>query len=218
MIARMTSLFSRAFRAPAALAAGCLAAVSLVACNKNESPVPASHSTAQSTSSPRPGSLSMCTLMPKEDVNAAIGSSYTIAEASDGRSESSCHYSSELDPAGLSLDLRWIEPSDYSSPAEHAALQAAGMGGARIGGKLTESVVPNANAPDGGPLHIRSGPVEGVGDEATQNMLLLTARKGDYLLMIQIVADPMKLMQDSTAGPQVLENERKLARSVFAKV
>jgi hypothetical protein len=218
MIAQIATLFSRPLGTPSVLALGCVTAVALAACNKNESGSLASHSTAQRSSTSTPGTVSMCKLMPKEDVNAAIGSSYTIAEASDQRSESSCHYSSETDPAGLSLDLQWIEPSDYSSPAEHAALQAAGMGGAKLGGKLTESVVPNANAADGGPLHIRSGPVEGVGDEATQSMLLLTARKGDYTLMVQIVPDPMKLLQDSTAGPQVQENERKLARSVFAKV
>lgn len=160
----------------------------------------------------------MCTLMPKEEVNAAIGSAYTAAEPSDGRTESSCHYSSATDPAGLSLDLQWIEASAYSNPAEHAALQSAAMGGAKLGGKLTAGMAPGAASGGGGPLHIPSGPVEGVGDEAMQNLLLLTARKGDYLLMVQIIADPMQLMQDSTAGPKVLENERKLARSVFSKV
>ena len=60
--------------------------------------------------------------------------------------------------------------------------------------------------------------MEGVGDEATQNMLLLTARKGDYTLMVQIIADVMKLMQDSTEGPHVLEQEKILARAVLSKV
>ena len=110
----------------------------------------------------------MCKLMPKEEVNAAIGSSYTAAEASDGRNQSSCHYSSETDPAGLSLDLQWIEPSEYSTPAEHAALQAAAMGGAKLGGKLTAGMVPGAASGAPNPLHITSGPVTGVGDEATQ--------------------------------------------------
>ena len=147
-----------------------------------------------------------------------IGTSYTKAEASDDKSSSSCHYSSDTDPAGMSLDMQWILSADYSSPAEHAALQKASLGGAKLGGKLEASTVPGAGAADGGPLHIPSGPVEGVGDEATQNMLLLTARKGDYTLMVQIVADVMKLMQDSTAGRQVLEKEKNLARAVFSKV
>jgi len=159
----------------------------------------------------------MCTLMPKEEVNAAIGTSYTKADASDERSSSSCHYSTETDPTGLSLDMTWIQPSDYSSPAQHAALQQAGLGGAKLGGKLEAGMVPGAASPSG-PLHIASGPVEGVGDEATQNMLLLTARKGDYTLMVQIIADVMKLMQDSTAGPHVLEQEKTLARAVLSKV
>jgi hypothetical protein len=67
-------------------------------------------------------------------------------------------------------------------------------------------------------MHIPSGPVEGVGDEATQNMLLLTARKGDYTLMVQIIPDIMALMKDSTAARQVVEKERNLARAVFSKV
>lgn len=160
----------------------------------------------------------MCKLMPKEDVNGAIGSTFTIVEANDEKSSSSCHYSSETDPAGLSLDMQWILPSDYNGPAEHAALQKAGMGGAKLGGKLENSMVAGAGSPDGGPLHIPTGPVAGVGDEATQNMLLLTARKGDYVLMVQLMPDVMKLMQDSTAGHRVVENEKKLAIAVLSKV
>ena len=159
--------------------------------------------------------ISMCALMPKEAVNDVIGTSYTIAEAHDERSSSSCHYSTEADPTGLSLDLTWIQPSDYSNPAEHLALQKAGLGGAKLGGKLEVGTIPGA---DGGPMHLPSGPVEGVGDEATQNLLLLTARKGDYLLMVQIVADVMKLMTDSTAGRKVVGQERDIARAVFSKV
>jgi hypothetical protein len=159
--------------------------------------------------------ISMCALMPKEVVNDVIGTSYTIAEAHDERSSSSCHYSTEADPTGLSLDLTWIQPSDYSNPAEHLALQKAGLGGAKLGGKLEVGTIPGA---DGGPMHLPSGPVEGVGDEATQNLLLLTARKGDYTLMVQIVADVMKLMTDSTAGRKVVGQERDIARAVFSKV
>ena len=159
----------------------------------------------------------MCALMPKEEVNSTIGGSYTKAESNDDRSSSSCHYSSDTDPAGMSLDMQWIVSSDYSSPVEHAALQKASLGGAKLGGKLENSIVPGATT-DGGPLHIPSGPVEGVGDEATQNMLLLTARKGDYTLMVQIIPDVMKLMQDTTAGRQVIEKEKTLARAVLSKV
>jgi hypothetical protein len=197
-------------------AAGCASVSALVACGKAGG-APADDSKSQPSLSAKAGAVSMCALMPKEEVNAAIGTSYTKAEASDERSSSSCHYSTETDPTGLSLDMTWIEPSDYSSPAEHAALQQAGLGGAKLGGKLEAGMVPGAASPSG-PLHIASGPIEGVGDEATQNMLLLTARKGDYTLMVQIIADVMKLMQDSTEGPHVLEQEKIVARAVLAKV
>jgi hypothetical protein len=176
------------------------------------------HDVVQSASSSVPaGAISMCTLMPKEQVNSIIGTTYTKAEPTDERSESSCHYSTDSDPTGLSLNMTWIEPSAYSNPAEHAALQKAGLGGAKLGGKLEAGTVPGAASADG-PLHIASGPVEGVGDEATQTMLLLTARKGDYTLMVQIIPDVMRLMQDSTAGPRVLEQEKNLARAVLSKV
>jgi hypothetical protein len=199
-----------------AFALGCVTAVSLAACNKSGG-APAAESREQHSSATKAGSISMCALMPKEVVNSTIGGSYTKAESNDDRSSSSCHYSSDTDPAGMSLDMQWILPSEYSDPAEHAALQRASLGGAKLGGKLENSMVPGATT-DGGPLHIPSGPIEGVGDEATQNMLLLTARKGDYTLMVQIVPDVMKLMQDTTVGRQVLEKEKTLARAVLSKV
>lgn len=198
------------------LAMGCLAAMSLAGCGRAADRAAAAQTPA--AGSAKTGGVSVCALMPKEAVNAAIGTAYTTVEASDESSSSSCHYSTATDPAGLSLNLQWIEPSEYSSPAEHAALQAAGMGGAKLGGKLTAQMAPEAISAGDGPLHIHSGPVEGVGDEATQSLLLLTARKGDYLLMVQIFTDPMTLIQDSTAGPKTLEHERTIARSLFSKV
>ena len=211
---RVHTLQSR--RSCAAIALGCVTAFSLAACNKGGGSRRADSREAHNSES-KTGSISMCALMPKEVVNSTIGESYTKAESNDDRSSSSCHYSSDTDPAGMSLDMQWIVSSDYSSPVEHAALQKASLGGAKLGGKLENSMVPGA-ATDGGPLHIPSGPVEGVGDEATQNMLLLTARKGDYTLMVQIIPDVMKLMQDTTAGRQVIEKEKTLARAVLSKV
>jgi hypothetical protein len=189
----------------------CLLAVA--ACGKRGD-VATSREQAEATP-PQKAAISMCALMPKETVNHIIGTSYTIAEAHDEQSSSSCHYSTEADPTGLSLDLTWIQPSDYSNPAEHLALQKAGLSGAKLGGKLEVGTIPGA---DGGPMHLPSGPVEGVGDEATQNLLLLTARKGDYTLMVQNVADVTKLMTDSTAGRKVVGQERDIARAVFSKV
>lgn len=190
---------------------GCLLAVG--ACSKSGDAA-ASHEHADA-SGVHTGAISMCALMPKEAVNDAIGTSYSIAEAHDEGNSSSCHYSTEKDPTGLSLDMTWILPSDYSNPAEHLALQKAGLSGAKLGGKLEVGTSPGA---DGGPMHLPSGPVEGVGDEATQNLLLLTARKGDYTLMVQIVADVRTLMTDSTAGRKVVAQERDIARAVFSKV
>jgi hypothetical protein len=200
-----------------AFALGCVTAFSLAACNKSGG-APATESRDQHSSEAKAGSISMCALMPKEEVNSIIGGAYTKAESNDDRSSSSCHYSSDTDPAGMSLDMQWILSSEYSSPVEHAALQKASLGGAKLGGKLENSMVVPGAATDGGPLHIPSGPLEGVGDEATQNMLLLTARKGDYTLMVQIIPDVMKLMQDTTVGRQVIEKEKTLARAVLSKV
>lgn len=212
MSPHMRSSFTRTRVPRAASTIGCTVALSLAACTGGSK---AGNNAQETSSTVKPGAISMCVLMPKEAVNAAIGSAYTKAEASDGRTASSCHYSTETDPAGMSLDLSWIAASDYSSPAEHAALQKAGLSGAKLGGKLGAGMVPTT---DGGPLHIPSGPVDGVGDAATQNMLLLTARKGDYTLMVQIIPDITTLMKDSTAGRQVVENEKNLARAVLSKV
>lgn len=197
-----------------ALGLGCAIALALAACTKGGDQL-ASGKTKDAASDAKSGAVVMCTLMPKEAVNSAIGTTYTIAEASEGRGTSSCHYHTDTDPTGLSLDMQWIEPSDYSDPIQHAALQKAGLGGAKLGGKLETGMV--GSSPEGA-MHIHSGPVEDVGDEATQTMLLLTARKGDYTLMVQIIPDVMKLMTDTTAGTRVIENEKTLARAVFSKV
>jgi hypothetical protein len=210
------SRISTTLRSRALLGCGCVLALSLAGCNKPGGS-PGSDAHEETAAATKAGSISMCKLMPTEEVNATIGSSYTKAEASDEHGSSSCHYSTDTDPAGLSLEMQWLSPSDYSSPAEHAALQGASMGGAKLGGKLEAGMVPGA-ASDGGPLHIPSGAVQGVGDEATQNMLLLTARKGDYTLMVQIIPDIMKLAQDTTAGRRVTEQEKNLAKAVLSKV
>ena len=154
-----------------------------------------------------------CALMPKEEMNALTGASYTTTESNDdGHStESNCHYFTASDPAGMSLNINWVSPSDYSDPAEHAALQRASMGGAKLGGKLTAGM-PTAPG-------IQSGPVEGVGDEATMNMMMLTARKGDYTVMVQIVpTNMMSLMTDTTVANALAEKEKAVARKVLTKL
>jgi hypothetical protein len=156
-----------------------------------------------------------CTVMPLDEVNAITGESFTIAESrDDGRSPSSgCHYSTPSNPAGMSVEINWISPSDYSSEAEHLALQQASLRGAKLGGKLGS----NAAGPGAGALP--SGEVEGVGDEATTSMLLLTARKGDRTVMVQIIpTDMMAVMTDSTFGTAIVEKEKNVARKVLAKL
>ena len=66
---------------------------------------------------------------------------------------------------------------------------------------------------------LHGGPVEGLGDEATQNLLLLTARKGEYAVMVQICPqDMMKLMTDSTFVIAVLETEKAIVRQSMAEL
>ncbi|MEO7104726.1 MAG: hypothetical protein ABI311_15085 [Gemmatimonadaceae bacterium] len=165
---------------------------------------------AQRTGNPR---VVACTLMPKEEMNALTGASYTTTESNDDghSSESSCHYFTTSDPAGMSLSIDWVNPSDYSDPAEHAALQEASMGGAKLGGKLTAGMPGIPGVPN--------GPIEGVGEEATVNMMLLTARKGDYTVMVQIIpTDMMTLMTDTTAANAFVEKEKAVARKVLTKL
>lgn len=187
-------------------------AVGLVACGKPSGVVAQG---GKSDAAPRAGDprVVACTLMPKEEINALIGESYTATESNDDghSSESSCHYSTASNPAGMSLSVNWVNPSDYSDPAEHAALQRASMGGARLGGKLTEGMPALPGAP--------SGSVEGVGDEATTNMMMLTARKGDYTVMVQIIpTDMMALVTDTTVASALVEKEKTVARKVLAKL
>lgn len=157
--------------------------------------------------------VAACTLMSKEEMNAVTGASYTNTESNDdGHStESSCHYFTASDPAGMSLNINWIAPDDYSNPAEHAALQRALLGGSKLGGKITAGMptVPGAS----------NGPVDGVGEEAVMTMMMLTARKGDYTVMVQIVpTDMMALMTDSTVAKAFVEKEKTVARKVLAKL
>jgi hypothetical protein len=156
-----------------------------------------------------------CTLMPKEEVSEIIGEEYTKTESDDdGRSpSSSCHYATETNPAGMTIGLQWINPDDYSDPAEHAALQKASIGGAKLANNLVGGMAP------GGIAGMPSGPVADVGDEAMQSMTLLTARKGDYTVMVQIVpTNMMALLTDSTVARGLLEKEKTIARKTLAKL
>ena len=160
--------------------------------------------------------VSACTLMPKEEISRITGDTYTNAESNDDgkASESSCHYSTPTNPAGISLDISWITPHDYSDEVEHVAIQKAMIGGAKLGGSLVSQTLGGATMPG-----LRSGPVDGVGDEANQNLLLLTARKGDYKVMIQIYPqDMIKLMTDSAFVIGVVGKEKEIARQALSRL
>lgn len=188
-------------------------AMALIACGSKAGGAVAQN--GKSDNAPRTGDprVVACTLMPKEEMNAITGTSYTTTESNDDghSSQTNCHYFTASDPAGMSLSIDWVNPDDYSNPAEHAALQKAAMGGAKLGGKLTAGMptIPGAE----------TGPVEGIGDEATINMMMLTARKGDYTITVQIIpTDMMTLMTDTTAAKGFVEKEKAVARKVLAKL
>jgi hypothetical protein len=162
------------------------------------------------------GHVSACALMPKEEVSKLAGEVFTTAESNDDArsSESNCQYANATNAVGITLNITWINPRDYSTPAEHAALQKAMIGGAKLGGSLVTQTMGGAGLPG-----LPSGPVEGLGDEATQNLLLLTVRKGDYAIMVQIYpSDMMKLMTDSTFVMAVLDKEKAIARQTISKL
>lgn len=174
---------------------------------------------ARRSDSPPPGGPRpvACTIMPKEEMNTITGASYTTAESSDDAHStgSSCHYSSPTNPAGASVSVSWITARDYSNPVEHAALQKASIGGARLAEKLVGGMTSGGASLPGMP----SGPVSGVGDEATFNLMLLTARKGDYTIMVQIIpTNMMSFMTDSTLVIAFAEQEKAIARKVLEKL
>jgi hypothetical protein len=157
--------------------------------------------------------LVACTLVSAAEMSALAGQSFTRAESTDDPTQASsdCHYHTDADPTGASLHLSWISSRDYSDPVEHAALQKAMVGGARLGGKLTASI-----ASTGG---LRSGPVAGVGDEAYVSMGMLTARKGDVSIMVQIApTDMAAFVQDTAVSGALLEREKAVALKVISKL
>lgn len=202
-------------RSPSAAAIACTFVLSISACNKAAG-APQSVAATGETAGAKGVRVSACSLLTKAEIAGITGQTITVAEPNDDghSSESGCRFTTESNPAvGVSLDVSWVSASDYSDPAEHAALQKASIGGATLGGKLTAGM-PGASLPG---LH--AGPVEGVGDEATQSMLLLTARKGDYTVMVQVApSDPMKFVTDSTVAIALQEQEKTIARKSLAKL
>ena len=93
-------------------------------------------------------------------------------------------------------------------------MQKAMLDGAKLGGSLMNQTLGGASMPG-----LRNGPVDGVGDEATQNLLLLTARKGDFSVMVQIYpTDMMKLMTDSTFVSSVVAKEKEIVRLALSRL
>ena len=170
---------------------------------------------AANAPAPRSSRVVACALMPKEEINAITGETYTKGDSQDdGRSSgTTCVYATETNPAGMTLEVQWINAEDYSDAAEHAALQSASVGGAKLAGKLVGGTI------SGGIAGMPSGPIADVGDEATLNLTLLTARKGDYTVMVQIIpSNMMAFLRDSTVAIALLEKEKAVARKALAKL
>jgi hypothetical protein len=189
-------------------------ALTLAGCGKQTADAAGDVAKTSDAAAPAVSRPSACALMPVGEINGITGESYTTAKGEDdGHSpHSACHYESPSNPAGASVELTWLSPRDYSDPAEHMALQKASLGGAAMAGKITGGM-------GGAVAGMSNGPVEGVGDAATMSMMLLTARKGDYTVMVQIIpTNMMTLMTDSTAAIALAEHEKAIARKVLAKV
>ncbi len=159
--------------------------------------------------------VSACALLSVEEINAITGDTYSSAKlVDDGRApQSSCHYEAPGNPAAASLDVQWITPKDYRNPVEHAALQKAALGGDNAATKITGGM--------GGGMGsgMASGPVDSVGDEATINLMRLSARKGDYTVTVQIIPVNMTaILTDSTVALALVAKEKAIARRVLAKV
>jgi hypothetical protein len=160
-----------------------------------------------------PTRLVACKLMTAQEMSALTGQSLTSVDAVDDAKQTSseCHYRSDVNPAGASLTVQWISSRDYSNPVEHAALQKASIAGARLAGSLTGSIANTSG--------MRSGPVTGVGDEAFVSLGLLTARKGDVTIMVQIIpTDMMAFVKDTAVSGALIEQEKAVALKVISQL
>jgi hypothetical protein len=159
--------------------------------------------------------VSACALLPIQEINEITGDKYATAKSEDdGRApQSSCHYEAPGNPAAASIEVHWLTSKDYSNPAEHAAMQKAAMGGGRAAAQITGGMG------EGHGSGMASGPVDSVGDEAMINLMLLTARKGDYTITVQIIPINMSaILTDSTVAIALVAKEKAIARRVLAKV
>ncbi len=83
-----------------------------------------------------------------------------------------------------------------------------------MGGKLTAGIAQTGAA--GG---MPSGPVEGIGDEATVGLALLTARKGDVTLMLQVApADMLKFVSDPKVSAALFETEKAVMLKAISRL
>jgi hypothetical protein len=187
--------------------------LTLVACGDSQAARRAFEAHADAAPSGRSSRLVACTLITAAEMSELAGQTYTQAESADDGKETSsdCHYHNDIDPTGANLQISWISARDYSDPVEHAALQNAMVGGARLAGKLTGPI-----ASTGG---LRTGPISGVGDEAYLSMGMLTARKGDVSIMVQISpADMSAFVQDTAVSGALVEREKAVALKVISKL
>lgn len=158
----------------------------------------------------------LCTMVTKEEMQAVTGEPYTVATSDDDprSASSSCHYATSAEAIPLVVELTWLSDEDASDPATRATM-------ARIPIKVARQGFENKTAglPAGASLPgFQSRDVSGLGDEAFFSMGTLTVRTGDNTIRIIMYAEPMRMIQDSTVGHDVVEHEKAVARVVLAKL
>jgi hypothetical protein len=140
----------------AALPAGCSSAPS-----SNEP------STEKADTKPRASAdsstKSVCTLIPKTEMEGILGGALTSAEAKDAPGRSQCTY---------------VGFGRYADVVIERGNGEAGMAGARIAAKLMGATA--------GPVQVMT-PIEGLGDEATMMIGgVLSVRKGNDLITVDL--------------------------------
>ncbi|MEO7023154.1 MAG: hypothetical protein ABI130_02815 [Leifsonia sp.] len=151
-------------------------------------------------------------MITKEQMEAIVGAKFSAIEDNTeaGQTTTECNYNPPDGDLAPRVSLT-IERADDIVDAK------AGFAGSSAGASLGAQVAgPGAAALPG----MRSGPVEGVGDEAQIGLNLLTVRQGTTLILIQasLINDPFKSVTDTVALASQLEKAKQIARAVIAKL
>ncbi len=158
----------------------------------------------------------LCSMVTKEEMQAVTGEPYTVATSDDDprSTSSSCHYATSKDAVPLVVELSWLSEEDATDPATRATMARIPIKVARQGFEnKTAGLSAGASLPG-----FQSRDVSGLGNEAFFSMGTLTVRTGDNTIRILMYAEPMRMIQDSTVGHDVVEHEKAVARVVLAKL